>query len=246
VLCLSGLGYSSWCWEDFMAAAAGRFRMIAVDNRGTGRSEKPPGPYSIEMMADDAARVLEHLKAPPAHIVATSMGGYIGLSLALRHPKRVKSLVLVNTSKGGPDTLPVPQETYEAWHEASFLGAREFAEQTMHLSFRRGFLEEHPDVFRHLMERRLEYPTPPMCWSAQNGACVLFLEKGVDVSTLTQPALVIHGTDDRVVPFENGKKLAEALPNARFVAFEGGGHLTFLEEPEKFAATVTHFLNAHE
>jgi 3-oxoadipate enol-lactonase len=243
VLCLSGLGYSSWCWEEFMARLAPEFHMIAMDNRGTGRSEKPPGPYWIEMMADDAVRVLEHLQAPPAHIVATSMGGYIALTMAKRHPDRIKSLVLVDTSKGGPGTRLVPEETYEAWHEASFMGARPFAERTMHFSFRQGYLENNPERFHEFLERRLEYPTPPMCWSAQNGACILFLEKGVDVSKIHQPALVIHGTDDRVLPFENGKILAEALPNATFVPFEGGGHLTFLEEPEKFAKLVLQFLN---
>jgi pimeloyl-ACP methyl ester carboxylesterase len=227
-----------------MAALSPRHRMIAIDNRGTGRSEKVPGPYSIDMMADDAAAVLRVLKLRTAHVVGTSMGGYIALALAKRHPALVQSLVLVATSKGGPGTLPVPASTLEAWRAASVLSPREFAERTMPLSYRPGWAEENRQRFVEVLETRLEFPTPPMCWAAQYAACEQYIYQGLDVSTLEQPALVIHGTQDRVVPFPNGEALAAALPHSRLKILEGAGHLPFIEDPKGFARIVSDFLKS--
>src|SRR5438552_8556609 len=102
VLFLSGLGYASWCWEEVMQALQPGYRCLALDNRGTGRSDKPEGPYTISMMADDAALALRSLGVSsrwPAHVVGNSMGGYIALTLAARYPALVRSLALVGTSK---------------------------------------------------------------------------------------------------------------------------------------------------
>jgi pimeloyl-ACP methyl ester carboxylesterase len=77
---------------------AGRFRVIAVDNRGAGRSAKPPGPYSIEQMAADVAGLMDRLDLPRAHLLGISMGGRIALALALAQPARVDRLLPVATS----------------------------------------------------------------------------------------------------------------------------------------------------
>lgn len=243
VLCIAGLGYASWCWAGVRQALAPRYRMVTFDNRGTGRSDKPDGPYSIPMMADDAARVLDECGIARAHVIGHSMGGYIAQTLALNHARRVRSLVLVGTSPGGPDTLPVPQETRLAWQNAAHLSPQDYARATMPHSFAPGWTEKHPQRFEELLRSRLEYPTPAANWRAQFDACVEFIERGVAVEKIRVPALVIHGRADGVVPHDNGAAIARRLPGARLVSLEGIGHLPYLEDPPGFERLLREFLD---
>ena len=244
VLLIQGLGYAIWRWHAQVPALSRARRAIVFDNRGAGRSVKARGPYTIELLADDAAAVLEDVAGGvPAHVVGLSMGGYIALTLALRHPELVRSLVLTGTAAGGPETSPVPAATLDAWLAAAGLPPEEYARRTMPLSFAPGWTDEHPEEYERLLAARLEFPTPPECWAAQYDACTVFLERGAPVEQIDVPALVLHGDADRVVPVENGRSLARRLPHARLVVLAGRGHLAPLETPETFNAEVLRFLD---
>jgi len=239
LLLITGLGYAIWSWQRQIPTWSKRFRLVAVENRGTGRSPKPSGPYSIEEMADDAAEALEGRRA---HVAGFSMGGYIGQTLALGHPELVEKLVLVCTGTGGPDYRPTAAETITAWEANADKTPAEFARASMPLSFRPGWTDEHPEEFEQLLRDRLEFPTPPECWRAQYDACRRFVEETTPVEEITAPTLVAHGDADRIVPYENGVELARRIPGAEFAPFPGGGHLIFLESPEEFNRTVAEFL----
>ena len=240
LLLLTGLGYAIWSWQKQIPDWSQHFRCIAVENRGTGRSPKPPGPYSIEAMADDAA---EALAGRRAHVVGFSMGGYLAQTLALRHPDLVERLVLVCTASGGPDLVPTPEETRAAWLANAERTPAEFARATMPLSFRPGWTEEHPDEFERLLADRLEFPTPPDSWRAQYDACLEWGGRVTPVEELGAPTLVVHGDADRIVAYENGVRLAGRIPGVRFETFAGAGHLLFLEEPARFNPLVADFLS---
>jgi pimeloyl-ACP methyl ester carboxylesterase len=240
LLLLNGLGYANWAWQRQLPELSKTFRCIAVENRGTGRSPKPPGPYSIEEMADDAAGALDGRRA---HVCGYSMGGYLAQAFALRYPRLVDRLVLVCTATGGPDVVPTPRETLAAWEASAGTSPQEFARATQPLSFRPGWAEEHPDELEELLRSRLEHPTPPECWRAQYDACRAWTSRTSPVERIAAPTLVVHGDADRVVPYENGVELARRLPNARFETFAGAGHLLFIEEAPRFNAMVTSFLS---
>ncbi len=242
LLMVTGLGYASWCWQGLRAALRERWDVVVFDNRGTGRSDKPAGPYTMAMLADDAANLMQAAGIARAHVLGHSMGGYISLTLALRHPQRVRSLALIGTSPGGPDTQPVPEETLKMWGLAGTMPPAEYARKSMPLSFAPGWTEQHPAEFDTLLERRLQFPTPPACWLAQYQACAEFVNTGVDVRGIRVPALVLHGLQDRVVPHHNGALLAQRLPHATFVSLPDSGHLPFLEEPARVAALVSNHL----
>ncbi len=240
LLLLSGLGYASWSWQRQIPAWSRSCRLVVVDNRGTGRSPKPPGPYSIEQLADDAAEMLAGRRA---HVAGFSMGGYIAQTLALRHRHLVERLVLVCTGTGGPDYGRLPEETRAAWEANADRAPADFARNTMPFSFAPGWTGEHPDEFESLLRDRLEYPTPPECWRAQFDACNRFTQQHTPVVEIAAPTLVVHGDADRIVPYENGVELARRIPGSRFEAFPGGGHLLFLESPERFNPLVEEFLS---
>ena len=214
--------------------------MIAVENRGSGRSPKPPGPYSIEEMADDAAEALDGRRA---HVAGYSMGGYIAQTLALRHPQLVERLVLVCTGTGGPDYVRTPRETISIWEAFADRTPPEFARATMPLAFQPGWADAHPDEFEQLLADRLEHPTPPENWRAQYDACNDWVARTSPVEEIAAPTLVVHGDADRIVPYENGVELARRIPGARFEHFAGGGHLLFLESPDHFNTVVSSFLS---
>jgi pimeloyl-ACP methyl ester carboxylesterase len=239
LLLITGLGYAIWSWQRQLPAWSQTFRCIAVENRGTGRSPKPPGPYSIEAMADDAA---EALAGRRAHVAGFSMGGYIAQTVALRHPDVVERLVLVCTGTGGPDYHEVPAETNDAWLANAGKPPAEFARATMPISFRPGWTEEHAEEFEQLLRDRLEYPTPPECWRAQYDACVDWGRRVTPIEEIRAPTLVVHGDADRIVPYENGVEVARRITAARFETFAGAGHLLFIEEPERFNRLVEEFL----
>ena len=141
LLLIPGLGYAVWCWQPQLPAFAAARRVVAIDNRGAGRSPKPPGPYTLEEMADDAASALDRLGIESAAVLGHSMGGYIAQALALRHPARVRSLVLVGTGPGGPEHADVPEATLSAWLANAGKPPAEYVRNTMFLSFAPGWTD---------------------------------------------------------------------------------------------------------
>lgn len=239
LLLIAGLGFAIWSWQRQLPDWSREFRCIAIENRGTGRSPKPPGPYSIEQLADDAAEALD---GTSAHVCGFSMGGYIAQTLAVRHPQLVERLVLVCTGTARPERLRTPAETVTAWQANAGRTPREFARATMPLSFRPGWTDEHADEFEALLHDRLEFPTPPECWRAQYDACLEWSALTTPVEEIAAPTLVVHGDADRIVPHENGVEIARRIPHARFEAFPGAGHLLFIESAPRFNAMVTSLL----
>lgn len=242
LLLIPGLGYASWSWEAQLPLAAS-WRLLAVDPRGAGRSFKPPGPYTIEEMAAELAAVVRAVDQPPVHVAGFSMGGYLALTLAANRPEVVRSLVLLATSSGGAGHVPVPDATRAAWLAAAELPPADYARATMHLSFAPGWVDANEKDYERLLSARLAHPTPAPCWRVQYEACEAYLAEGIPVETLDIPTLVIHGREDRVLPFENGELLAAKLPRGDLLPLDGAGHLAHLERPDVVNAAIACFLH---
>ncbi len=243
---IEGLGYDCWMWYRQIPDFAAHFRLLVYDNRGVGRSDAPPGPYSHEENASDLAALLDHLGWVRTHVLGVSMGGFIAQQFALRHPERVNRLVLAATGFGGPNMSPVPPEAVAAMTPDSSWSAEERIRRAMPIAFSaRSWTETHREEFDHIVRLRLEYPQPPHGAIAQLMAGVTFNVEA-KLGKIAAPTLVLAGDEDHVVPPRNAQLLAGALPNGRLDMLEGCGHVLNIECPERFNRAVIHFLLAED
>ena len=234
-----GLGQGSWAWRYSAPVFAQRFRTIVFDTRGTGRSYVPDAPYGIGDLAKDAAEILD---GRAAYVAGFSMGGYVALTLALRRPELVRSLVLAGTGAGGPNRVPRPDHVREAFDAALRMPAEEARRATMPYTFSPGWADANPERFEEILAATLEHPTSRRTIAAHMDACYRFYDEALEVERIEAPALVIHGTEDLIVPTENGRELSRRLPNAHYVELPGRGHNLMLQDPETFNELVLEFL----
>ena len=230
VLLIMGLGMNATGWWRTVPVLAERFRVIAFDNRGSGRSPKPPGPYTVAEMADDAVDVLDAAGVERAHVYGISLGGMIAQELALRHPERVRSLVLGATTAGGPTAVPA------APHVQAFLPLRaqmtaEFAVwASVPINYAPRTRLHHGDRIAEDIEQRLRFPVEPEPYLAQ-----LLAAQGHDAGGrlvgIGAPALIVHGADDVLIPPQNAELLASRLPDAEVHVYDDAAHLYFTDEP---------------
>lgn len=244
VLLLGGLGYGRWMWQWTAEALSDRFEVLRPDNRGAGDSDSPPGPYTIEMMAADATAVLDDRDVESTHVVGASMGGMIAMQLAA-DDDRVGTLSVLCSSPGGEEAVPTPDDVMEhIFTVPEGADEREAIRHKMEPAVSDGFYEREPDLVSKIVDWRLAGDADEESREAQ-AAGVMTFDITDRLSELTMPTLVLHGTDDRVLPIENGELLAERLPNATFERFEGGPHLFFIESREAVNDRIRSFIDAH-
>ena len=239
VLLIMGLGATLEWWYRIRPALAARFRTILFDNRGVGRSDVPPPPYSIAQMADDAAAVLDGAAVGRAHVVGLSMGGYIAQELVLRHPSRASSLVLGCTSCGGRDAVPADKDVRTALTARATMTR----EQAMRLMAPYTFDASTP---REALERefaiRLRTTATNEGFFAQLQAIRDWPGTLARLPEVGVPTLVIHGENDRLVPPENGRIVAAAIPGARLVMLKHASHIFFTDQFEPARDALLQFL----
>jgi pimeloyl-ACP methyl ester carboxylesterase len=237
-----GMGYGRWLWSKQLPAFSKRFRTITLDNRGSGQSDKPPGPYTIAQMAQDVKGLLEALGIERAHLAGISMGGLIAQEFALSFPERLRKLILVATTAGGARVVLPDMEVMQFFSQLGVRPPEENLEKGLPFVFTPRFIREHPEEIEELRRWMLERePVPPEATLAQLAAIAGFNAEA-RVSEIQHPTLVIGCSDDRVMPVENSKFLVERIPNAKLVVLKGCGHLCPIEKAQEFNEIVLGFL----
>jgi 3-oxoadipate enol-lactonase len=236
LLLIQGLGYGRWSWEPLVPGLAERYRVLWFDNRGIGDSDKPDGPYTARLMADDARQVLDEAGVERAHVLGASLGGMIAQEVAAGTPDRVDKLVLCCTTPGGAATVPMPDVTVQLFAEAATL-APDVALRRFVVNALGGDPDE--ELVEQLYALRLANPPDPAGWQAQAAAGLTFA--GVDAA-ITAPTLVLTGTEDNVVDQRNADVVAARIPGARVERLPGTGHLFFWEQPDACVRIISEFL----
>ncbi len=239
LLLIMGLGYTSHMWHRTRPALSQRYKTIALDNRGVGRSDVPPGPYPIALMASDAAAVLEAAGAESAHVFGVSMGGMIAQEFALQYPNRVRSLVLGCTAAGGPTAVRADAEATQMLMTRDKMTPEQALEAPVPFIYDSTTPRQRID--EDLAIRRPWLPRPEAYTPQLQG--IISWESYSRLSGVTAPTLVIHGENDRLVPPGNGKLIAQRIPGAKLVMIPHASHLFTTDQPEAAQHAILEFLN---
>ncbi len=243
VLMIQGLGADSRGWF-FQRRAVGRHhRGIVFDNRGVGRSSKPLGQYDLEQMAEDAIAVLDHAGIDSAHVMGASMGGVLAQIIAVRHPERVRSLLLACTACRH---LPWRRELLEDWAAlAQAQGMRAFARANLRWLVGPRSLRRFWPAFGVLTPLAVSAPTHSFV-SQVHAILDMDDELRMLLPTVTAPTLVLVGSQDILTPQADAEEIVELVPDAELAVVQGGAHGFMVEQASTFNRLVVDFLTRVE
>lgn len=245
LLLLAGLGYPGWQWHKMAPLLASHCQVILPDNRGVGRSSKPPGPYTASMLAADAMGLLDALNIEQAVILGHSMGGFVAQALALEYPQRVRKLILAATNFGGPHHVPITPAAMAVLTDTTVDPLTRFR-NGLRVSTAPGFAETHPEVIEAWLAWRLANPLDPTGYQAQLaiGLALQHAESAFEsrLPAITAPTLIVFGAHDAVVPPANAELLGQQIPHSRIHILPNAGHFFPLETPEEAAQVVAEFI----
>ena len=242
---LNGYSATAQDWDPtLLGALAGSFEVICPDHRGMGRSELgDPGELTIDAMAGDVERLLDALGISSAPVAGWSMGGFVTQQLVRRAPGRVLAMVLLGTDPGGSTAV---HATPEAWAQLlDHSGTpREQASRLIPLLFPPAFVPAIDEAFGDLIaEARATLSSEALV--AQQRAMVAWHagdQRAPDAAT-SPLTLILHGTEDVVIPPQNADALGKVWPRREVELYEGGGHAFFALEPHRVAQRIIAFCN---
>ncbi len=246
LVCIMGITAPGSVWAPHVDQWQRHFRCLAVDNRGVGRSDMPPGPYTTAMMADDYAGLLNSLGLSGVPVAGCSMGSTIAQQLALRHPALVKSLVLMCPWARCDRYATAIFEHMQ--HIKARLTPAEFMEYIQILIFAKAHWDDDAG-YRDLVEgRRLaaEAPLqqPLFALEAQAAACIAH-NVLAELGRIACPTLVIGGREDIFTPVWMAEEVASGIPGAELYLYEGAGHAFHFERVADFNARVVEWIQSH-
>lgn len=229
VLMLSNsLGTALEMWDQHVPTLVEHFQVIRYDHRGHGRSPVPDGPYSVADLGRDVIALLDRLGLHRVCFCGVSIGGMIGMWLAINAPERLDRLALVCTSAHLPPS--------EGWLERAAIvradGMEAIGDAALERWFTPAFLEQSPDTVERM--RRALLATPAEGYAACCEA-IASLDLRAELRSIRVPTLVIAAEDDPATPPQHGRLIAETIEGTRFVVLPAARHLASVERPEEVA-----------
>jgi 3-oxoadipate enol-lactonase / 4-carboxymuconolactone decarboxylase len=232
VMFSNSLGTTLEMWDEQAVALGDRYRVLRFDTRGHGRSPAPPGPYTVDELADDALGLLDQLALERVSFCGLSLGGAIGMTIAARAPERIERLVLVSTA--------LEFRPPEQWHERAATVRAEGMDAIAPASIERWFTPDAPAEVREKFDAMLRSADPDGYAACCEALAALDLRGrlgGVRVPTLT-----IAADGDPVTPPEKLAAIAAEIPGARSVVIEHARHIVNAEQADRFTLVLSAFL----
>ena len=236
LLMIMGFSAARAGWTAQIPFFKKHYQVVTFDNRGVGKSDKPPGPYSTQMMADDTVGLMDHLRIEKAHVMGASMGGMIAQELAINYPDRISKLVLACTyacQDGASGDTPEQARLAK-------LPPHRLAGSMIGLALNR-------PIYRYtfgligMLQARFMNSAAKRGIAGQMEACRTHntLER---LGRIAAPTLVIVGTADRIIAPVSSEIIAGKIPHAELVKMEGGSHSFPMEMKNAFNQKVLEFL----
>lgn len=239
LILIHGFPLSGGIWSGQLAGLAGKFRVIAPDLRGFGRSAPPDLPYTMDLYADDTIMLMDHLKIDSAAVCGMSMGGYVLLNLLERYPERVNAACFMVT-KGGADDVDGRVRRTALAEEILKSGAKVAADAFSRILFAPGSVARNPELAAQVHGMMLE-ASPAGLISG-----LLAMRDRPDYSerlaNIRVRSLVLGAEEDMAIPREESEKLAAGLHDATLLVIPGAGHMVMMEQPEAVNRALAGFL----
>ena len=242
MLFLHGIGGNRRNWDRQVKAFSARYRAAAWDARGYGDSEDYAGALDFADFWRDLERVLDHFAAPRAHLVGLSMGGRIARDFALQLPQRVASLTLANSSPGYDALSPEQVEAYLAARRAPLLAGKSPRDIAPERARQLISSQAAPGVFEELVESLAALRKESYLKSLEASVTQ---DRAAPIERLAVPTLVITSDEDRLYSPALARDMARRIPGAELVEIQGAGHLSNIEQPERFNEAVLGFVSRH-
>ena len=238
------MGYrlSSLAWPAaFVEALASQFMVITMDNRGTGRSNKPVQGYALANMARDVCGLLDELEIPRAHLLGYSMGGAIAQEFVRQFPKRVLSLILCATMCGGAEATYANAPVVRVMRDLDGLSPEQVARQIWKVTYAPSYLMQNQQIVEEQMRREIALPTPLHAADLQFQAFAKF-DGSKSLPDIRCPNLILTGDLDDLIPPLNSIMMAKRIPGAKLIVVPGGGHRVLWERTEECINHISDFL----
>ncbi len=231
------LSSSLLMWDPQIDALKPHFQVLRYDTRGHGESDASPGPYTLELLAEDVVKLLDALGIDRVHFVGLSMGGMIGQCLGLNYSRRLRSLVLCDTA------AIIPAEAQPIWEErfdkARKKGMEALVEETMERWFTPAFLKQSPPMVGLIRKQVLATPVTGYFGCGEAIRRLNYLNR---LSEIKLPTLIIVGEDDPGTPVSASQAMHERIPNSKLVILPSARHLSNIEQTDAFNAALLTFL----
>jgi 3-oxoadipate enol-lactonase len=224
-------------WNPQMDALNPHFQVLRYDLRGHGKSDVTPGPYTLELLAEDVIGLLDALDIDRVHFVGLSIGGMIGQSLALNHIHRLRSLALCDSAS------TIPQEAQPIWQERIYKtlskGMEAQVDETMERWFTPSFFKQSSPMLEIIRKQILATPVQGYIGCAEAIRKLNYLDQ---LSKIKIPTLIMVGEDDPGTPVSASEAMHKQLSNSKLAILPSARHLSNIEQAEAFNATLLKFL----
>jgi pimeloyl-ACP methyl ester carboxylesterase len=236
LLLIHGYPLSRQIWQPQLEGLSDTFRVIAPDLRGFGESQAVPGPYSMDLLAEDCFALLNFLEiAQPSIVCGLSMGGYVAFAFWRKFPQRVRGLALAAT-RALPDTPETAENRLKAAALAEKEGAEAIARAMLPKMLSPRTLESRPALVAQVKSILLSASVPGIVGALMGMRARP--DSSPTLGTITAPTLIVRGSDDGFAPLEEAQVMQAAIHHSRLVVIPEAGHLPNLEQAERFNRAV--------
>lgn len=241
LLLISGLGQNAAAWAQVLPRFRAHFRTLVFDNRGTGRSSVPAGPYPVDMLADDAAALLDRLEIPVTAAVGWSLGGSVLQSMLIRHGAKLSKAVLLNA-------FPHYTELQNVWLDALIALRRSDASPLAKAAFGMPWgltpliLSDHALAMSAVHAAVADpHPTSNAGFEAQAAGLRVY-DSRPRLGEVRKPTLVLAGAEDVLTPVAQSSEIATLIPDATLRVIGKGGHRMIVEYPDEVVRQIRNFV----